>query len=72
MVARKSNGLIVLLAFNTIFHELGVSQSNFHTDKHGRCWKKIIDPESQLICFSCKTNEIFLKSPDLEQQVQYI
>lgn len=72
MVARKKNGLITLLAFYTIFHELGISQSNLHTDIHGRCWKKILDPDSRLVCFSCKTEQIFPDNPSLESRVTYL
>ena len=72
MVARKNKELIILLAYHTIFHELGASHRNLHTDKHGRCWKKKIDPETNLACFSCKTNQIFPQNPVLEKLVKYI
>ena len=72
MVARKKNGLIVLLVFHTIFHELGASQNNLHRDKHGRSWKKMIDPESKLVCFTCTTDVIFPHKPYLEKKVRYI
>ena len=72
MVAKKKNGQIILLAFHAIFHELEASYRNFHTDKHGRCWKKAIDPETKLACFSCMTDQIFPKNPGLEHRVRYI
>ncbi len=72
MVARKSNGLITLLAFHTIFHELEVSHRNLHTDKHGRSWQKVVDPDSNLVCYSCETDKIFPFEPDLEMKIKYI
>ncbi len=72
MVAKKCNGLITLLTFYTIFHELGVSQDNFHLDKHGRSWRKTVDPESGLFCFTCQTHAVFPSKPELEMKVKYI
>ena len=72
MIAKKRDGNIILVVYCSVFHELGVSSKSGFLDSYGRDWTQMVDSETDLSCFSCKTDQIFPGKPELEKKITYI
>ena len=73
MIAKRSDGKIILLTFCNVFHVLKTRPQNGDLlDKFGRSWSPVLDEQTLLKCYYCETDQVFPDDPGIEAKVRYI